>query len=258
MIRRIKNALIAGTATLSMSLSALFLTFAPVSAATGYTLFDDATLVSPGKDSATAAEMVSVSTADPFYGGVEFEYPDALTFAGLTELGTDFNVTDDNCGGGSPRFSVTVDQGGTEKNIFVYLGDAPNYNTCTPDTWVTSGDLLASGRLIDTSQLTGGTFYHEYDDAVNDFGALEIRGISLVTEGGWSQTDGEQTVLADNTVINQETFTYEAEETPMPESKDDCKKGKWQDYGEIFKNQGDCVSWVATNGRNPATGLVNF
>ena len=36
---------------------------------------------------------------------------------------------------------------------------------------------------------------------------------------------------------------------PRPETPDDCKKGGWQRYG-IFRNQGDCVSWVATQGKN--------
>jgi hypothetical protein len=36
---------------------------------------------------------------------------------------------------------------------------------------------------------------------------------------------------------------------PRPETRDDCKKGGWERYG-IFRNQGDCVSWVATHGKN--------
>ena len=39
----------------------------------------------------------------------------------------------------------------------------------------------------------------------------------------------------------------------LPETKAQCKNGGWQSYG-VFKNQGDCVSWVATNGRNPPAG----
>ena len=35
-----------------------------------------------------------------------------------------------------------------------------------------------------------------------------------------------------------------------PTSADQCKKGGWQVFG-IFKNQGDCVSYVATGGKNP-------
>jgi hypothetical protein len=37
--------------------------------------------------------------------------------------------------------------------------------------------------------------------------------------------------------------------TPLPTSKDQCKKGGWQTYG-VFKNQGDCVSFVATKGKS--------
>jgi hypothetical protein len=36
----------------------------------------------------------------------------------------------------------------------------------------------------------------------------------------------------------------------MPTSKNDCKNGGWQTFGGKFKNQGDCVSYVATGGRN--------
>jgi hypothetical protein len=43
-----------------------------------------------------------------------------------------------------------------------------------------------------------------------------------------------------------------------PASKDDCKKGAWRDVTAAdhtpFQNQGDCVSYVATGGRNGAKG----
>jgi hypothetical protein len=39
-----------------------------------------------------------------------------------------------------------------------------------------------------------------------------------------------------------------------PASKDQCRNGGWQTY-EVFENQGDCVSFVATKGGNaPAKG----
>ena len=37
--------------------------------------------------------------------------------------------------------------------------------------------------------------------------------------------------------------------TLLPGSKDDCKNGGWQTYG-VFKNQGQCVAFVATGGRH--------
>jgi hypothetical protein len=40
---------------------------------------------------------------------------------------------------------------------------------------------------------------------------------------------------------------------PLPTSKDQCKHGGWRTFG-VFKNQGDCVSFVATGGKNPPRG----
>jgi hypothetical protein len=40
----------------------------------------------------------------------------------------------------------------------------------------------------------------------------------------------------------------------LPTTLGQCKKGGWASYG-IFKNQGDCVSFVATDGRNGPAGL---
>jgi hypothetical protein len=39
----------------------------------------------------------------------------------------------------------------------------------------------------------------------------------------------------------------------LPTSKGQCKKGGWRNFG-MFKNQGDCVSFVATRGKNPPAG----
>ena len=35
----------------------------------------------------------------------------------------------------------------------------------------------------------------------------------------------------------------------FPTSKDQCKQGGWRRYGTKFKNQGQCVSFVATGGK---------
>jgi hypothetical protein len=40
-----------------------------------------------------------------------------------------------------------------------------------------------------------------------------------------------------------------------PKTKDDCKNGGWKTFtNPAFKNQGDCVSFVATGGKNPPNG----
>jgi hypothetical protein len=42
-------------------------------------------------------------------------------------------------------------------------------------------------------------------------------------------------------------------EQQLPTRKEDCKNGGWKRYG-VFRNQGDCVSYVATGGKNPPSG----
>jgi Ricin-type beta-trefoil lectin domain len=39
----------------------------------------------------------------------------------------------------------------------------------------------------------------------------------------------------------------------LPATKDECRNGGWRSYG-VFKNQGDCVSFGATGGKNPPAG----
>jgi hypothetical protein len=39
-----------------------------------------------------------------------------------------------------------------------------------------------------------------------------------------------------------------------PTNTADCKKGGWENHNGLFKNQGDCVSFVATDGKNQPDG----
>jgi hypothetical protein len=49
-----------------------------------------------------------------------------------------------------------------------------------------------------------------------------------------------------------QNFTV-ADTNPLPTSKAQCKNNGWRNYG-TFKNQGDCVSFVATGGKNQPSG----
>lgn len=50
----------------------------------------------------------------------------------------------------------------------------------------------------------------------------------------------------------------------LPTDKDECKDGGWETFvnvntgQQIFKNQGDCVSFVATKGKNPPANGINY
>ena len=48
--------------------------------------------------------------------------------------------------------------------------------------------------------------------------------------------------------------TSREKQSPLPTSKAQCKNGGWKNFGTTFKNQGDCVSFVASGGKNPPRG----
>ena len=199
---------------------ATILVYAGITAYAASSLFGDAEIVLGGNPG-TAVQIRSDDA--PGWGGIYFDDMNGELFSSLGGLSTDFNVTDDNCGGGGPRFTVTVTNGVITKNIFVYLGDHPGYDSCTANTWVSSGNLLdgAANHTLDTSQLPGGTFYDTYANAVATYGAYTIQGISVETDSGWSAVasggDGEQTVLIDNVKISKLiNFSYDFEVPPPP------------------------------------------
>ncbi len=80
--------------------------------------------------------------------------------------------------------------------------------------------------------------------ATNDISpSVSTCGFSPPTQGCYADNSGSVTA----------TVTF----NNVPTSADQCKKGGWQslnENGTKFKNQGDCVSYVATGGKNPANG----
>ncbi|HEY6201639.1 MAG TPA: hypothetical protein VI056_01225 [Candidatus Limnocylindria bacterium] len=216
-------------------------------AASGYTLFGDAAPVHPGNASDTAIQLRS--DADPGWGGIDFDTTAGMTLNQLLNLSTDYKFTDASCAGGSPRFQINVDG----HNIFVYIGPPPNYTGCAANVWLNTGDLLESALFVDTSQLPGGTFYDTWASALVKYGSHQVTGIQLVADGGWAVAGGVQTVLVDNVMINTTTYTFEE---VVASDKNRCKDGGWEDFTSSpgpFKNQGDCVSYFATGGKNKAS-----
>ena len=182
---------------------------APALAGNHATVFGGATVENGA--ATLVANTGNTSTADDF-SGVNIPVPTALTFGQITQLSTEFNVTDDDCGAGSPRFQIKV--GG--KNVFVYLGPSPSFTGCTKDTWLSSGNLVGtsdSGR-VDTSQFPGGSVNSTWAQAVTLLGTQAVEGVSLVVDSSWNSptqtntafTDKEQTVLVRNVKLNGTTF----------------------------------------------------
>jgi len=184
----------------------------PAGAATG-TLFGSATVEADHVK--LVSDLSTADTADDF-GGVHLTGTGVTTLSSLTNLGAEFNVTDDACLGGSPRFEL--DFAGTTNNAFVYLG---TYNPvtgaydCAANTWITSGDLTHSTQPVwDTSKFAGGKQYSTAAEAYALLGSQTVEDIRLVTDAGWAFADKEQTVLVRSAQVNTTTFSWQQEQPP--------------------------------------------
>jgi hypothetical protein len=141
---------------------------------------------------------------------VTFAVPSGTTFADLKTLSADYEITAGGCGGGSPRFSVTLADG---KNLFAYIGPAPSFNNCPLNTWQSTGNLVGNDTagVWDTSQEIGGTQVSTYSAALAALGTKQVSSVSLVVDGGWAMPGKQQTVLARNITVATTTGT-----TPPP------------------------------------------
>ena len=240
-------------------LAALSLALGPAAAAaTNFSLFGDATLISSGNNSNTAVQLRSnVAGQGQTSGGIDFTLPAGTTLSQLTNLSTDYMFTAASCGGGAPRFQINV----AGHNIFVYLGPYPNYMSCAQNIWTSSGNLLTAASFVDTSQL-GGTFYDTWTSALTKYGSNTVTGLQLVTDSSWN-FNATQTVLVDNVSINDMVFTFESGQGGggggggNNGDKEKCKKGGWHDFTGSpgpFKNQGQCVTHFARGGHDNRHG----
>jgi hypothetical protein len=170
--------------------------------------------------------------------GIVITPNDELLFEELEELGTEYNLTDDGAGGGSPRFQVALDEDGdgdADGNVFVYIGTPPNFDD-DPSGWEDTGNLLEStDTRFDTTQF-GGPFFGTYAQAVALVGELPIVDIALVVDGGWFQSDGEQTVLFDDIRVHDCQIEDE-DEDGVPSPIDQCPDSDLRPFVDVNGSQ---------------------
>ena len=78
---------------------------------------------------------------------------------------------------------------------------------------------------------------------------MDAAGSAYVT-GFTFSTNFPTTAGAFQTTHAGESDAFVAKIAALPTSTDQCKNGGWKTFG-VFKNQGDCVSFVASKGKNP-------
>jgi hypothetical protein len=238
------------TAATASTLALVATMFASSALAAPPVLFGDATIVAGGNPG-NAAQLRSDVAVAPGFGVATFALPADTAWTDLDTVSADYNVTDDNCGGGSPRFQIKVDtdnDGISNGNVHVAIGPSPAFTGCAAG-WQSTGNIIGNedaGRY-DYSAF-GGSPFTTYSNAPASVLAGEVISVQLVVDGSWNAAatggDSEQTVLVDNVLVNSDLHTFEPN---TPASKDACKKGGWQGLedadGNPFKNQGQCVAY---------------
>ncbi len=152
---------------------------------------------------------------------------------------------------------ITAAPSGDSVQLVVTV-EQPDTNA-TPDgsimlTW-NPADFTLVGTGSDTSGVctTGtGTLTCTYTDMAHTFKSV---GYDFTT----GAPDPNATIMATaQTDGAPMSFTYSLGISNVPTTKDQCKKGGWATLTDSaarpFKNQGDCVSYVSTGGRNSASG----
>jgi hypothetical protein len=80
---------------------------------------------------------------------------------------------------------------------------------------------------------------------------IEVTFATAATGGANECASPEGFYLGSTMVTSGDITVVDA--PPVPTTRQQCTNGGWQSYG-VFKNQGDCVSFVATGGRNRPGG----
>ena len=98
------------------------------------------------------------------------------------------------------------------------------------------------GPLVDS-----GFLFRLVDASLDTYSAPPTIG----TQVGPHDCTGPVSFLSPLPVIVGDIVIHDAR--PLPAMKDQCKGNGWRTFG-VFKNQGDCVNFVATGGKNPPVG----
>jgi hypothetical protein len=156
--------------------------------------------------------------------------------------------TQDSLTGSGPLFSVAITSGPSGENpTGSFTADAfgTHFQTTSISCLAVSGNVATFAAPVAPNGL-GVTFIKL---TVVDNGSGPFID-TFATTGATSPLDCVSPLLGGD-LIAGDVVVVDA--PPLPSTKKQCKHGGWRGYG-VFKNQGDCVSFVATGGKNPAAG----
>jgi hypothetical protein len=241
-----------GIGVLAIPAALLLTTSSSLAAGSPPTLFGDASF------NAAGVQLISSTSLPNGYSGIDFTLPAGTTLNSLSDIEATFQMTAGDCGGGAPRFTA---YSGNAPMVNLYFGPGPNYTGCGTAVQSTGNLTLlpvdSSPMNIPVSSgglgLSGGAFYDNWAHAGSIAGSTPVTDIAVIVDADWFHplTNNPQTAELFSVTLNGHTYNF-----APPTSKNQCKNGGWANFTNPgpFKNQGDCVSFVATHGKNGPNG----
>jgi hypothetical protein len=154
--------------------------------------------------------------------------------------------------GGSFSFSLSGTAAGPFPGTFTESGSfsAPR-NGFTSNFSSTFTITSTVGTVTGTKHLVG-TNSQAVCDSEGFVRTSNLTTLYTATINGAQRNTGAATVSIAGLVGGSPIFTENFGSTGIVQER--CKHGGWKSFGILFKNQGDCVSFVATGGKNPPSG----
>lgn len=118
------------------------------------------------------------------------------------------------------------------------------------DAAVRTGGSFTSFATIGTYIPAGTTFQIVCAGSFVTLSVVGQPGSATFALGAVPTLTAENSRLFFGNTAEGTTFSDFLVESLLPTNVDQCKNGGWRAFG-VFKNQGDCVSFVATGGKNP-------
>jgi HYR domain-containing protein len=138
-----------------------------------------------------------------------------------------------------------------ESNLFFWGASNIVVHDAIDDT--TPPDLTVPSNITRNAQSLAGTRVTYTATATDNVDSSPE--VSCSPPSGSTFRIGKTTVIctATDDTGNKATKSFNVT-VRLPPTKDECKNGGWRGFGTVFRNQGDCVSYVATGGKNPTGG----
>ena len=184
--------------------------------------------------------------------------PSSLTGETFTSQRVQGSTLTGTCNGegGSFSFSVSGTAAGpfpgtfTESGSFTALRDG--FLTDFSSTFTITS---TSGTVTGTKRLVGGNSQVLCDDEGSLSTVLNFTTVYTATINGTGRDRGAATVnISGLPLVPGATPDFSESFGSAGGTQKQCKHGGWQSFGTMFKNQGDCVSFFATGGKNPPSG----